>query len=85
MATRKEVFAAIDSERDYQDRKWPAGLGAAHTVGDYLVMLATYVQVAQLEWTNYRGDAHALEIVRKIGGIAVHCMEDHGAPLRAGA
>ena len=33
-------------------------------------------------WSMNAGDEDALDVVRKIGGIAVHCMEDHGAPER---
>lgn len=87
---RSEVYAAIDSEREYQDR-----LGCDRTelcdipveerfrsVAEYIVMLQTYVQQATNEWTKNAGDEDALHQIRKIAGIAVHCMEDNGAPKR---
>ena len=45
-------------------------------------MLSSYIRRAQDEWTDNAGDQAALEVVRKIAGIAVHCMEDNGAPGR---
>jgi hypothetical protein len=88
MATRQEVYAAIDSERDYQESiietdptKHDNNL-PAHSVGDYLTMLATYLRKAQDDWTNHGGVEKSLHQIRKIAGISVHCMEDHGVPER---
>jgi hypothetical protein len=85
---RSMVYAAIDSERNYQDQfvgKDPTRVGQIdpdHSVGEYLVMLSTYLRKAQDAWTENPGDSAALHQIRKIAGIAVHCMEDHGAPHR---
>jgi hypothetical protein len=86
-ATREEVYRAVDSERDYQDSLGPdrtelTSADRHRTVGEYLTMLATYLREAQDNWTRYAGDAKALASIRKIAGISVHCMEDHGAPQR---
>ncbi|GAG92939.1 unnamed protein product, partial [marine sediment metagenome] len=53
-----------------------------HTVGNYLTMLRRYANKADEAWTDNAGDLAALDVIRKIAGIAVHCMEDWGAPLR---
>ena len=89
MTTRQEVYTAIDTEREYQDKhiandpeRHDRVNDANHSVGAYLTMLDAYVRKAQDAWTDHAGHDRALEIVRKIAGIAVHCMEDHGAPLR---
>jgi hypothetical protein len=89
MPTREEVFHAIETERNYQDlviagdpRRHANSL-PAHSVGDYLTMLATYLRKAQDAWTLNGGDELSLHEIRKIAGIAVHCMEDHGAPERS--
>lgn len=87
---RSEVYAAVDSERDYQDK-----LGADRTehwdvpveerfrsVAEYIVMLQSYVNQAVNEWTRNASNEDALHEIRKIAGIAVHCMEDNGAPKR---
>jgi hypothetical protein len=79
MVTRQEVYKAIDSERDYQEAKWG---GHSHEVGAYITMLRTYISRADEAWTSNNGDDAALEMVRKVASIAVHCMEEHGAPLR---
>jgi hypothetical protein len=79
-ATRKEVYAAIDGERDYQDN----GLGNSRTersektVGDYCTMMQHYQNELVKQWTLNAGDSYALDVMRKIAAIAVHCMEDHG-------
>lgn len=80
---RKQVFELIDGEREYQDS---LGLdrtdGRQHSVGEYLVMLEVYLRRAFDDWTNNSGDSAALDEIRKVAGIAVHCMEDYGAPNR---
>jgi hypothetical protein len=88
MATRNEVYAAVDSERDYQDLFIHGNPERCtqdqhpHSVGDYLTMLATYVRKAQDAWTNNPGVLPSLHEIRKVAGIAVACMEEHGAPGR---
>jgi len=80
---RRQVYTLIDGERDYQDRL-PANRtdGEPRTVGDYLTMLQHYLNEAQRQWVMNAGSQEALDVIRKIAGIAVHCMEDHGAPPR---
>ncbi len=82
---RKDVYRLIDGERRYQDglgddRKRPST--EAHTVGDYVTMMSHYQVELARAWTLKAGDRQALEVMRKLAGIAVHCMEDHGAPPR---
>ncbi len=82
---RQAVYELIDGERKYQNN-----LGGdrmefkelPHSVGAYATMLAHYQAELIKAWTLNAGDTKALEVVRKIAGIAVHCMEDHGAPPR---
>jgi len=81
--SRKDVYEAIDSERDYQDRLSADRTdGREHAVGEYLTMLRHYLNKADEAWTMNAGDLAALEQMRKIAGIAVRCMEDWGAPKR---
>lgn len=79
---RSEVYDAIDGERYYQDiilQSLPNRTDkSAKTVGDYIVMLQHYQQKAVEAWTMNVGTENTLDIMRKIAGIAVHCMEDHG-------
>ena len=80
---RFKVYQVIDGERDYQDALGSDRTdGAPRTVGDYLTMLRDYLAEADRNWVRNPGNEQALDTIRKIAGIAVHCMEDHGAPPR---
>ncbi len=82
-ATRSEAYAAIDEERLYQDGLPPSRTdGQPRTVGDYCTMMAHYQQELVRAWTQNPGDRQALDVMRKLAGIAVHCMEDHGVVRR---
>jgi hypothetical protein len=83
MPSRKEVYSTIDGERDYQDNL-PSHRtdGSDHTVGDYLVMLDSYLGKAKDAWTFNPGTVASLKQIRKIAAIAVRCMEEHGAEPR---
>jgi len=76
---RGQVYVAIDTERDYQDTVWA---GHKHEVAGYITMMTHYHQKLVEAWTVNAGDSAAMEVMRKIAGIAVHCMEVHGAPHR---
>lgn len=87
---RAKVYAAIDSERSYQDylkkdrtsNPTDGTRSIDHTVGDFVTMMQHYQNQLVEAWTANPGDAQAMEVMRKIGGIAVNCMEQHGAPKR---
>lgn len=83
--TRSEVYDAIDSERAYQDDKWPIDQGYAMQVGEHILLMAEYIDQARSLWSAESDDCpdpQALHAIRKVAGIAVRCMEQHGAPLR---
>jgi hypothetical protein len=84
MPTPRELaFAAIDTERLYQEaRENKEGWQKKKRVGEWLVLLTHYVAEANKTWCNSTGDVETLHVVRKIAGIAVHCMEENGAPVR---
>lgn len=80
---RNQVYALIDGERAYQDNLPSSRTdGRSHTVGDYIVMLEYYLGRAREQWCMNSGDAMALDEIRKVGAIAVKCMEEWGAPER---
>jgi hypothetical protein len=85
-ATREEVFAAIDSEREYQQRVWAGADGEIDnplTPGEFLTLLRVYLRKAEEAWViEEKPEVNTLDAVRKIAGIAVNCMEQHGAPHR---
>lgn len=78
---REDVYAAIDSERVYQDAQWPQGNPL--TIGESLLLIEQYTAKACVVWTvESPPETETLNVVRKIAGIAVRCMENHGAPKR---
>jgi hypothetical protein len=80
---RTSVYKLLDGEREYQNNLPPSRTDyVERTVGDYITMMGHYYNKMVEAWTVNPGDEQALDVMRKIGGIAVHCMEDHGAPPR---
>lgn len=88
--SRCEVYAAVDSERDYQDRQWPQdsmpGNPNPLTIGEQILLAEEYLARARAEWAKEKKpELRALHIIRKVAGICVNCMEQHGAPRRGDA
>lgn len=81
---RNNVYQAINKEREYQDNL-PANRtdGRSKSVGEYCAMITWYHIKLHEAWNTNAGDREALDIMRKIAGIAVHCMEDHGIVERS--
>jgi len=88
-ATRQEVYAAIDTERAYQDVRWnheTTTSGGFHSLEEWLVYIDDYSDEAKhllSRMPRQDSDKQALEIMRKIAAMAVCAMEQHGAPRRA--
>lgn len=80
---RKEVYKAIDSERDYQNRQ-AANLARPDmkkvlTVGETLLAIEDILVEARRNW--YKGaepHPNAMEHVRKIAGLCVQAGEEYG-------
>lgn len=90
MPTRQQVYASLDSERDYQEglaKKAGTVEGVRpHSVEEFTLYIDDYVtelkhQLART-WTPDRQVPAALDTLRKITAMGVACMEQHGAPLR---
>ena len=85
-ATRKEVYAALDSERDYQQERWgPTETKGLHSISEFLLYMQDYLnEAAHIVSREGKRTAYpkALEVVRKITAMGVSCMEQHGAPSR---
>lgn len=90
---REEVYKAIDSERAYQNSQWPNaqwdGNGEVPanplSIGEFILLLNEYVDKARNAWTIEKApELNTLEFIRKIAGITVNAMEQHGAPQRKG-
>lgn len=88
MTTRKsDVYAALESERAYQDDRF-GGPDTTHSAIDRsLDEFILYIQQYAAEaggLTTHGAEAEALNFVRKVGALCVGCMEKHGAPQRVG-
>lgn len=87
-ATRADVYAAIDGERDYQ-RKWEdptlTDSGGRHTNVEFLVYIRDYVEEA-LHFASREPDPKAVMFctssLRKIAALAVAAMEQNGVLRR---
>ena len=83
---RTQVYELVDGEREYQDALWgPTRDQGRHTVTEFLAYIRDYAEEAlhlESRVANPEADERALGIVRKVAGLAVACMEQHGAPPR---
>lgn len=76
----RDVLLVLEAERFYQNSLGPERTdGCPKSVGDYIAMLGYYKTQLDAAWTTNPGDIEALHVIRKIAGIAIRCMEEHGA------
>lgn len=80
------VYAAIDTERAYQDAQ--VGNAKRHegqppmTPGEHILCMEKCLQDARDIWYKPEGGQACLDHIRKVAALAVQCMERHGAPSR---
>lgn len=88
MATRAEVYAAIDGERDYQDagrgnaKRLPPHEGEPLTAGEIIACMQKCLNDALDAWYKPGGSTAAQEYIRKVAALGVQSMERYGAPVR---
>lgn len=86
MVERTEVYAAIDTERDYQDA---LARNVVNREGDPTFSPITNLVIiqelcARMQKDFYDNPGHPdMNNMRKIAGTAVRAMEAFGAPVRA--
>ena len=86
--SRGVVFDAIDSERQYQLRRWGFRQAngemkeAPHGVCDFLVYMDHYMTLAKGEASMKAGNEPALEMLRKVVTLGVACFEQNGIKPR---
>ena len=77
------VLKKISDERDHQDHLCAMKeLPLQPTIEGELVMLKTYIDKTLVLWTKNPSNAQVLSELRKIAGITVRCLENHGCPSR---
>ena len=88
MILRNEVYAAIDSERDYQDKRWGATASSGNpgagerTIDEFALYISAYADDLKDIASHALDPDNKLAWVRKIAGLCVACLEQHGAPSR---
>lgn len=89
MATREEVYEAIDGERTYQTKWNTAESRGKHEVGAFILFMEEYLSQARRLESTLDGGGNApsdcegsLDFVRKVTALGVACMEQNGAPKR---
>lgn len=82
---REQAFHAIDSEREYQDKKFPTRVtGRVTSLEHHVALMHEYANklARATDTMDATQAATTLVLMRKIAAIAVRCMEDFGAPVR---
>ena len=89
---RKEVYKAIDSERDYQNKSWngtkssrqpsDAPNAMERTIDEYALYVARYTNKLIDVCGTTDHPEEKLEVFRKIAALCVSCGESHGMPER---
>ena len=88
--SRKDVYAALDSERAYQESRWNASTTTSegkHSFSDWFAYMDDYIAEAKhLLAREARQNAYpkVAHIRRKVTAMGVAAMEEHGAPRREG-
>jgi hypothetical protein len=80
---RERVYNAIDSERDFQDRKWGTPDEHPHEVGGWITIMRKLLRDAEESWACSAGDVAALQEIRKVVAVGVACCEQHGVQTRS--
>jgi hypothetical protein len=85
MATRTEVYFAINGERDYQDQKYPMFEGLSASPEGFLLVIEHLLNEGRAKWAytdTPKDKAVAVDFLRKIAATAVRGMEQHGVVPR---
>ena len=89
---RLEVFEAINSEREYQDKIWDgtkssrqpsdAPTGMERSIDEFALYVSRYTNVLVEVCGTTDHPEEKLEVFRKIAALCVACGEEHGMPNR---
>lgn len=92
MPTMDEALDALRNEREYQERLWGDKArggrdnpGRLKSTTEWIAFMQNYLREAEDLTCRTFGpvaDPKIVHIIRKVGAMAVACMEQHGAPLR---
>lgn len=89
--TRDDVFKAINTERDYQQRRWGhrqangVFVEHVHTTHAYVLFMQDYLEEARKILSRNEEPQcweEVLGTLRKVVTLGVACFEQHGVPSR---
>jgi hypothetical protein len=78
--SREQVFNLINGERAYQDaqaKKW--NHAGTPSIESAILMMEHYILECRRAWVSSSDPTLALDNIRKITGVAVRALENHGA------
>lgn len=79
---RQDVYAAIDRERDYQDRKWGGpSRDRRHALPAWMLIMRKELQEAEDAWMKGTDDDVKREILQVVA-TGVAALESHGVTER---
>ena len=84
--TRQDVYSAIESERSYQDYRWP---GHKHSFEEYAYYMEQYLaefkaMISHADSNDQVVIDNSRDFFRKITAMGVAAMEENGKRDRAG-
>ncbi len=85
---RDLIFAAIESERAYQVKRWGVRQSdgsfeeVPKSVGEFITYMQHYMSEATKAATTETGAFPTLEQLRKVVALGVACFEQHGIRFR---
>jgi len=82
LATRQQVFDAIDTEREYQKAKWGE---PNHEIDAFVAYIVGYANELVKVASHTDNVDQRLAFIRKVTTLGVAAMEQHGAPKRTEA
>ncbi len=77
-ATRAEVFAAIERERDHQEEAWGSIEDHPLEVSGYILVARAELREAEEAWATTAGDEGALRELLQVAAVIVAALEEHG-------
>ena len=86
--SRKEVYALIDGERDYQHERWNESTTSSngdHTWEEWIVYIEDYLSDAKhilSRESKSKCDPIVGEVMRKVAALAVASLENNGSTPR---
>ena len=70
--SREDVYKLIDTERDYQNRKWKHFDDSKWALNDWVVFIERYLKEIK-DWTGHPNEQ--MDAMRKVGALAVVAMQ----------